>query len=99
MAVQLLCKQWLWVQLLLLAPLNRALLRLRHIVYSGPVKGLFMPVSRSFIYRRIVHRHGRTLRARGATPHLPLPFHARLRYNPLVHSSTLKILVVRQSGR
>ena len=38
---------WLWVQLLLLAPLNRALLRLRHIVYSGPVKGLFMPVSRS----------------------------------------------------
>ena len=38
---------WLWVQLLLLAPLNRTLLRLRHIVYSGPVKGLFMPVSRS----------------------------------------------------
>ena len=49
--------------------------------------GTSNPLSRSFIYRRIVHRHGRILRARGATPHLPLPFQARLRYNPLVHSS------------
>ena len=60
--------------------------------------GTSNPLSRSFIYRRIVHRHGRTLRARGATPHLPLPFHARLRYNPLVHSSTLKMLSGSQAG-